>query len=163
MTANAQSKKKTGSAKARRSAARLAATQAVYQQLNNDQTVDDVINEYLSYRLGLPVDGQEMVTPDRTLFTAIVRGTHDRKDDLTGIILPLVHKSAEEEGSKSHDLDSLLMAILLCGGFELMAHHDIDVPVIISDYLHVTHAFYEQGESRLVNAVLDKIGTSLRS
>jgi N utilization substance protein B len=43
-----------------------------------------------------------------------------------------------------------------------LAHHDIDVPVIISDYLDITHAFYEGSESKLVNGVLDQISKAVR-
>ena len=54
------------------------------------------------------------------------------------------------------------MSIMLCGAYELMVHSDIDAPIVISDYLHVTHAFYDQGEHALVNAVLDSIRQTLQ-
>ena len=39
---------------------------------------------------------------------------------------------------------------------------DIDFPVIISDYMHVTHAFFDEPEEKLVNAVLDSIRKTVR-
>ncbi|MCB9980671.1 MAG: transcription antitermination factor NusB, partial [Rhodospirillales bacterium] len=42
-----------------------------------------------------------------------------------------------------------------------MAHLDIDPPLIISDYIHVTRSFYEGAESKLVNGILDSLKTTL--
>jgi N utilization substance protein B len=39
---------------------------------------------------------------------------------------------------------------------------DVDAPLIISDYLNVTHSFYDQGESKLVNAVLESVRVAVR-
>ena len=153
------------SRKARAGAARLAAVQAVYQQGKMGQNAAVVIAEYRDFRLGQPVEGEEMVAPDEALFSRIVQGVEARRGDLQAVIQGCltrkpVENSVEVDVDKS--LDPLLEALLLCGGFELMAHHDIDAPIVISDYLHVTHAYYDQGESRLVNAVLDKMSKVLR-
>ncbi|HEY8192256.1 MAG TPA: transcription antitermination factor NusB, partial [Alphaproteobacteria bacterium] len=143
MTSASQSAKPQGSKKARASAARLAAVQAVYQILANEQSSASVISEYKLHRLGKPVDGEEMVTPDGALFQTVVDGVYQRMNLLEEMI-----ESAMKSGKKSKPSEPLLMAILLCGAFELLANLDIDAPVIVSDYLNVTHAFYEQGESK---------------
>jgi N utilization substance protein B len=63
----------------------------------------------------------------------------------------------------SRSLEPLLTAILVCGTYELLAHPEIDAPIIISDYLHVTHGFFEGSESKLVNGILDALAKEVRS
>ena len=147
--------KKTGSQKARNSAARLLAVQAVYQMHKNDQAAEDVINEYLEHRTGLDIDGDEMVSPDQDHFSAVVRGVEEHIAQLGDMV-------AKNRGKETGDTEPLLKAIFLCGAFELMVLQAIDSPVIISDYLHVAHAFYEEGEAKLVNGLLDSIRKTVR-
>ena len=151
----APSKKEKGSKVARASAARLASVQAVYQILTNDQTAASVISEYRLHRFGEVLDGEEMVTPDGVLFHDVVNGVYARLNEVEDMV-----KAAMP--GKSLEKEPLLMAVMLCGAWELLSRLDVDTPVIVSDYLNVTHAFYDQGENKLVNAVLDKISTSVR-
>lgn len=144
--------KPQGSKIARASAARLAAVQAVYQILANQQSAASVISEYRLHRLGQPIEGEEMVTPDGILFQTVVDGVYQRMNALEDMIVAALQKSG-----KSKPSEPLLMSILLCGAYELLDNREVDAPVILSDYLNVTHAFYEQGESRLVNAILDAV------
>lgn len=157
MTEPEKQHKPQGSKIARASAARLAATQAVYQIMTNEQSAQSVVSEYKLYRLGKPVDDVEMVTPDGVLFQAIVEGVYERMNHLEGLVA-----DAAAKGGKTAPVEPLLMAVLLCGAWELFANHDIDAPVIVSDYLNVTHAFYEQGEAKLVNGMLDAIRQAVR-
>ena len=60
------------------------------------------------------------------------------------------------------EIDPLLKSILLCGVTELLSHQDIDAPIIIDDYLNVTHAFYEKQQVSFVNGILDKVASTLR-
>jgi len=156
-----------GSKKARRTAARMAAVQAVYQMYANDQPFKAVIEEYLSFRNGKPVDGIDMVPPDASLFRDIVQGVGSRRDDLESFVSAALKKQKRfeaiaDDDTKKAAAEPLLQAIMLCGAYELFAHHDIDAPIIISDYLNVTHAFYEQGEDRLINGVLDTVCKAVR-
>lgn len=157
MSESAQPKKPQGSKIARASAARLAAAQAVYQIITNEQTADAVVNEYRLYRLGKPVDDVEMVTPDGVLFEMIVKGVYERLNLLEEMIA-----DAAGKGGKKKPSEPLLLSIMLCGAFELLASPEVDAPVILSDYINVTHAFYEQGETKFVNGVLDAIKKATR-
>lgn len=152
--------KKTGSAKARNSAARLLAVQAVYQMHKNDQRAEDVIKEYLEHRIGVDIDGDEMVTPNEDHFALVVRGVAEHIAQLGEMVAQNRGKTAEESSPKK---EPLLQAIFLCGAFELMVLQAIDAPIIIADYLHVTHAFYDEGEARLVNALLDSLSKTVRN
>ena len=150
-------KKPQGSKIARATAARLAAVQAVYQMLANNQSAQSVISEYRLHRLGQAVDGVEMVTPDGVLFLKVVEGVYDRlntREEMLG--------AAFQKSNKTRPSEPLLMAVLLCGAYELLMNTEVDAPVILSDYLNVTHAFYETGESKLVNALLDAIKKAVR-
>ncbi len=147
------------SQKARNSAARLMAVQAVYQMHKNDQSAEEVIKEFLEHRTGVDVDGDEMVSPDQDHFALVVRGVEEHIAQLGEMVALNRGKTAEEVSPKK---EPLLQAIFLCGAFELMVLQAIDFPVIISDYLHVTHAFYDEGEAKLVNALLDSIRKTVR-
>ena len=148
--------KKTGSQKARNSAARLLAVQTVYQMHKNEQDAETAIKEYLEHRAGVDIDGDgEMVTPDQDHYALVVRGVTEHMAQL-GEMITL------NRGKELNKNEPLLNAIFLCGAFELMVLQAIDAPVIISDYVHVTQAFYEAGESKLTNALLDSIKKTVR-
>lgn len=157
MSESVQPKKPQGSKIARASAARLAAAQAVYQIITNEQSADAVVNEYRLYRLGKPVDDVEMVTPDGVLFEMIVKGVYERLNLLEDMIA-----DAAGKGGKKKPAEPLLLSIMLCGAFELLVNLDVDAPVIVADYLNVTHAFYEQGEAKFMNGVLDAVKLAVR-
>lgn len=158
-----QNNKKQGSKIARQTAARLAAVQAVYQMKANDQDAKSVISEFNDHRMGESLEGQDMVLPDGALFADIINGVQSRYDDIKGVIDACLSGHSKTKASGSLDsMESLLGSVLLCGGFELLAHNETDAPIIISDYLEVTHAFYEGGEAKLVNGVLDNVNKTLR-
>ena len=158
MTSNVSKKLSKGSAKARNSAARLLAVQAVYQMHKNDQKADEVIRELMEHRAGQDFegDGEIMVAPNEDHFNLLVRGVEEH-------IAQLAEMVAQNRGKETAvKAEPLLQAIFLCGAFELMVLQAIDYPVIISDYLHVTHAFFDEGEAKLVNALLDSIRKTVR-
>jgi len=148
--------KQTGSAKARKSSARLMAVQAVYQMHKNDQTAKDVVREYFDHRIGMEVDGQRMVSADREHFSNTVQGVEEHFDQLQDMIV----KNRNQERLTN---EPLLNALFLCGAYELMLRSDIDYPIILSDYVHVAQAFFDESESKLVNAVLDAIRGTVRN
>lgn len=147
------------SANAKRSSARLMAVQAVYQMAVNKKEPAFVVDEYLFLRKNMEIDGETMVEPDGTLFTDIVLGVAERLEDLKTI----VSANRPQKEGLSHADEPLLMAVFLCGAYELMARHDIDSPVIISSYVDVAKAFFTGGEPSLVNGVLDSIGKIIRA
>jgi N utilization substance protein B len=150
-----------GSPIARKSAARLAAVQAVYQMGLNDQKAPEVIAEFMEHRLGKSVDGEAMVRADGILFEQVVRGLELRIEDAKELVTKALGKRSSE--GKSAGVEPLLHAIMLCGTYELMAHGMTDAPVIISDYVNVAHSFYEDSAPQLVNGVLDTVSKAVRS
>ena len=152
---NAEAPKTSDSSQnARNSAARLAAVQALYQFKSNEDLVPMLVEEYRQYRLGKAIDEVETVMPDSLLFERILKGVTQHNDTVQEMLAAALNKDGQQ---KMVPAEPLLNAILSCGAYELMSHQDIDAPILIDDYLNVTHAFYDQGEHKLVNAVLDRV------
>jgi N utilization substance protein B len=141
------------SATARKKAARLMAVQAIYQMAVNRREPAFVIDEYIFLRKNMEVDGEKMVEPDESLFRDIVLGVAERHQDLTAIVAA---NRPKREDQVVVD-EPLLEAHLLCGTYELLAHQDVDFPVIISGYVEVAKAFFSGHEPKLINAVLDSV------
>lgn len=147
---------------AKNSAARLLAVQAVYQILGNNTNCDPkkVVQEFLTHRAGMEVDGELMVPPNEEHFCKVVEGVNEHSKQLMEMVSQNRLEGIKE--GQAAMLEPLLKAILLCGAFELMVLQSIDAPLIIADYMKVSHAFYEDGEAKMVNAVLDSIKKTVR-
>ncbi len=141
------------SAIARRKASRLMAVQAVYQMSVNRKAAPLVVDEYLHLRSGMDIDGETMVEPDKALFQSIVLGVAERHEDLQAIVEA---NRPRREGQSTAE-EPLLKATLLCGAYELLAHQDIDFPILISGYVDVAKAFFTGNEPALINGVLDSV------
>jgi len=153
-----ETQKKTvakGSLKARKTAARLMAVQAIYQSLQNEVSPSSLYEEYVTYRKGMEIDGEQMVEADMPTFQSLMSGITERWSDIQQIIKPRTEKIGRVE--------NLLAAVLICGTYELLAHNDVDTPIIISDYLDITVGFFDGNEPKLVNGILDAISKELRA
>jgi len=137
----------------RRSAARLAAVQALYQIEMASAPVETVIAEF--QRNG--IDPDHRGTFDEALFADLVRGASARRAELDARLADCLTPDWPLER-----LESVLRAILRAGAYELEARIDVPVPVIISEYLDIGHAFFAGKEPGLVNGVLDRLARSLR-
>lgn len=129
------------------------AVQAIYQMAVNKREPAFVIDEYIFLRKNMELDGEKMVEPDELLFRDIVLGVAERRDDL-GAIVSANRPKREDQIVVD---EPLLEAHLLCGSYELLAHQDIDFPIIISGYVDVAKAFFAGHEPKLINAVLDSV------
>lgn len=150
--------KPTGSAKARRSAARLAAVQGLYQIDLAGASSDTVIHEFARHRIGQEQDGEEFVTADPTLFADIVRGVQGRLAEVDQHLGGLLDRQWSLER-----MELLLRAILRAGSWELLANTAVAPHIIINDYIDVAHAFFAGREPGMVNGVLDKLARTLRA
>ncbi|HUJ97603.1 MAG TPA: transcription antitermination factor NusB [Stellaceae bacterium] len=148
---------RSGAATRRRSVARLAAVQALYQIDLSGAPPETVIAEFLKHRLGREIDGEQYGEADPALFADIVRGTIERRADLDTAISAVLTPDWPLER-----LETVLRAVLRAGAFELVARPDVPAPVAISEYLDIAHAFFSGKEPGLVNGVLDKLAHRLR-
>tara|TARA_Y100000590_G_scaffold467194_1_gene645246 strand:+ start:42639 stop:43112 length:474 start_codon:yes stop_codon:yes gene_type:complete len=155
VTEEKQNKAQKPSAKARKTAARLLASQAVYQSSLNEQPLKDVAKEYLDHRIGMEVDGEELVAANKELFSRILTGIAENKSDIGHV----VQANLKIDGKRT---EPLIKAILMCAAYELFACHDTDKGIIINDYLNVAHAFFDQKEVNLMNGILDAVAKALR-
>lgn len=142
-----------------RSAARLAAVQALYQLERSDEpNAKLVIEEYRAHRLGAEIEGDQYVDADAVLFADVTEGAWQRKDEWDAQITPCLN----EEWSLER-LESIIRAIFRAGAYELSARPDVPTKVIINEYLDIAHAFYDRAETSFVNGVLDKLARALRA
>ncbi len=141
----------------KRGAARLAAVQALYQMDLSDARVSDVVAEYEHMRLGQEVEGDLYLEADVSWFRGVVAGVV--KEQVT--LDPLIHDTLPEDWPLSR-IDTLLRSIMRCGVFELSTRKDVPSRVVISEYLDVAKAFFDEDEPKLVNGVLDRLARDLR-
>jgi N utilization substance protein B len=142
---------KTRNAKAR-SAARLAAVQALYQMDMTAIDMRQVIAEFEAHRLGKEVEGSQYCAAEAAFFRDIVEGVV--KEQLR--IDPLIDRHLAE-GWRLNRVDSILRAILRAGAFEMLKRKDVPARVVITEYVDLAHAFFEGEEPKVVNGILDKL------
>lgn len=140
---------------------RMLAVQALYQIIQTGAYTPDVTQEYLDTRIGMHLDEGEMARPDGTLFKKIMTNMHARMADIDEIVKSCMNKKQNDE-LKISETEPLLRSILLCGVCEILCHTDIDAPLIINDYLDVTHTFYEKSQVSLVNGIFDNARQAIR-
>ena len=149
--------RKTPSLGGRRRAARIAAVQALYQMALNGGTAEDIIREFIAYRLrGEEGTASGEPAVDIDLFADVVSGAAAREAEIDGAIA-----NALDKDRQFGRLEILMRSILRAGAYELMGRDDIDPALTISEYIAVADAFYNEREPALVNAVLDRIARSL--
>ncbi|MEM9330177.1 MAG: transcription antitermination factor NusB [Pseudomonadota bacterium] len=142
----------------KRGAARLAAVQALYQMDMTGARISDIIEEYENFRIGKEVDGDEYLDADLGWFRGLVSGVVNEQK----LLDPLIHNTLPDDWPLSR-IDTLLRAVLRCGGFELKNRKDVPGKVVISEYLEITKSFFEEDEPKLVNGVLDRMAKEIRS
>ena len=143
----------------RRSVARLAAVQAVYQlELNPGTEPESVVREFARHRFGHEIDGDQYAEADPALFADIVRGVAADQAELDSAI-----SAALTPDWPLPRLDSVLRAILRAGAYELVHRRDVPPRVSISEYTAVAYAFFTGKEPGLANGVLDTLARNLRA
>lgn len=145
----------------KRSAARLAAVQALYEMDIAGASSDGIVRDFLDARWTDPGgdSGAEFGGDvDNGLFTKIVRGV---SDDL-GSIDEMVAAALSSDWTVPR-LEVLVRAVLRAGAFELSTSGQVPSKVVINEYVDVAHAFFSGGEPGLVNGVLDRLARVLRA
>jgi N utilization substance protein B len=141
-----------------RSAARLAAVQAIYQQEMEGTPLPRLLHEFHEHRLGARIEDAQYHDAERDFFDDIVSGADARREDIDKLIGERL-----AEGWTLERLDRPMRAILRAGAYELIARPDVPVGTVISEYVDVAHAFYDKRESGFVNGLLDAIAKAARS
>ena len=135
-----------------RGSARLAAVQALYQMDVGEQTLEETLSQFESFRLGRELEGDQYLPADADYFRHIVRGVV-----LSQLKLDPIINSALQSGWPMTRIDATLRALLRAGVYELTERRDIPFRVIIREYVDVANAFYEDDVPGMVNGVLDAV------
>ena len=141
-----------------RSAARLAAVQALYQHDMEGTPLPRLLKEFHDHRLGATIEDEQYHDAERDFFDDIVTGADARREEIDALIAGKL-----AEGWTLERLDRPMRAILRAGASERGARADVPVGSVISEYVDVAHAFYDKRESGFVNGLLDAVAKNVRS
>lgn len=140
-----------------RSAARLAAVQALYQMDIASSPLQNVLTEFERHWIGREIEGERYEEAEEKHFRDVVEGVV--REQLT--LDPLIDKTLND-GWPLKRVESVLRATLRAGAYELNHRHDIPVRAIVSEYVDVAAAFLDKDDVGMVNAVLDKLARVAR-
>ena len=140
-----------------RSAARLAAVQALYQQSMEKTALARLLNEFHQHRLGQVIEDEHYADAEIDFFDDVVGGVDARRDELDEII-----SGKLADGWKISRLDKTMLQVLRAGAYELVARPDVPIGTVISEYVDVAKAFFDDREAKFVNGVLDAVSKQVR-
>ena len=140
-----------------RSAARLAAVQALYQLEMESTPMAQLLHEFHEHRLGATIEDVTYARAEVDFFNDVVKGVHARRDEIDVAI-----SAKLSEGWSIDRLDRPMRQIIRAGTYELLARNDLPAGVIINEYVDVADAFYAKREKGFVNGVLDAIAKAIR-
>jgi transcription antitermination protein NusB len=140
-----------------RSAARLAAVQALYQMDMTGIDLTEVLAEFEAHRLGQEIEGEQYCEAEAAFFRDLAEGVVREQLRLD----PLIDQQLAE-GWRLTRVDSILRAILRSGAYELFIRDDVPARVVITEYVDIAHAFFGEDEPRVVNGILDRLGHKAR-
>jgi N utilization substance protein B len=141
-----------------RSAARLAAVQALYQHEMEGTPRARLLDEFHQHRLGREIEDEHYAEADVAFFDDLVGGSLARRDEIDALLADRL-----AQGWTLARLDKTMLQILRAGAYELLARADVPVGTAISEYVDVAHAFFEEREAKFVNGVLDAVAKAVRS
>ncbi|TVV70863.1 transcription antitermination factor NusB [Sphingomonas solaris] len=141
-----------------RSAARLAAVQALYQREMENTPLPKLLDEFHQHRLGKTIEDVTYNDAEIDFFDDLVRGVDARRDEIdTAITAKLA------SGWTIERLDKPMRQILRAGTYELIARIDVPTGSVISEYVDVADAFYAKREKGFVNGLLDAVAKTVRA
>lgn len=149
-----------------RTAARLAAVQALYQAEHAGVSPETVLDEFVRHRVGGvageplsagPLDDGAAPGADVPLLARIVRGYAVNAEALDAVVTATL----AEEWPLAR-LDPVLRALLRAAAAELFDAKGPPARAVINEYMDVAHGFFGGEEPRFANGVLDRIARTLR-
>jgi len=141
-----------------RSAARLAAVQALYQQEMEGTPLRVLLHEFHRHRLGATIEDVEYADAEVDFFDDIVAGVDARRAEIDALIAGKL-----AQGWAFERLDKAMRQILRAGTYELLARIDVPTGTVVDEYVEVAKAFYARPEASFVNALLDAVAKAVRA
>lgn len=142
----------------KRSAARLAAVQALYQMEIATKGLNEVFAEFESHWMGREIEGDQYKPAESKLFRLLVNGVlHEQ--------IPIDRKVDQllADGWPLKRIEAIMRAVLRAGAYEIMFRPDTPIRVAISEYVDIASAFLERDEVGMINAVLDRLAKEMRA
>lgn len=153
-----EKRERDGEALTPRTAARVAAVQALYQMDMAGTDLNDVITEFTDERFSGETKDELVAAADRLFFAEVLRAVLRLQRQID----PMIDEQLAI-GWRLVRVDSILRAILRAGAAELMDRPDVPARVTINEYVNVAHLFFSEDEPKVVNGILDKLARKLRS
>ena len=135
-----------------RSAARLGAVQALYQQQMEGTSTVRLLDEFHQHRLGKVIEDEEYADADVDFFDDLVKGVEARRAEIDELLTARL-----ASGWTLARLDKTMLQILRAGSYELIARKDVPKAAAISEYVDVAKAFFDDREAKFVNGILDAV------
>lgn len=143
---------------ATRTAARLAAVQALYQMDMAGADANQVIQEFLDHRLSETAGSDPAKETDGPFFKDVVLGVVRTQRSID----PVLNEHLAQGWHLSR-IDSILRAILRSAAYEITEREDVPAKVIITEYLDIAHDFFDTEEPKVVNGILDRLARAQRA
>lgn len=150
------SEKQLPKATINKSAARLAAVQAIFTQHFSEEQKEtpQLTLEMIQHYHG---EGDD-IQPDAKFLNLLVEGVRENQDEIDTLI-----KEHLGETWSMERIGTLMQSILRPAVFELLKLDEIPFKAIINEYVDIAHAFFEDDkEVAFVNGVLDRIREKVR-
>lgn len=140
-----------------RSAARLAASQALYQMEVAEKGLNDIVAEFEAHWIGREIEGDAYNPAELDFFRDVVSGVLREQTQ--------VDRGIDETLAKGWPLrriEALMRAILRAAYYELRSRPDVPSRVAVTEYVDIAAAFYGPEECGMINAVLDALARRTR-
>jgi N utilization substance protein B len=132
--------------------------QALYQMDLAGTGLNEIMTEFEGHWLGGEVEGDQYRPAEAAYFRDIVGGVVREQATLDPQI-----DAALTRGWPLKRIEAVLRAVLRAGAYELACRADVPARVVMSEYVDVAHAFVDDEETGMVNAVLDQLAHQLRA
>ena len=133
-----------------RSATRLYVIQALFQMEQLDQSIDQVVEEFITHRFAAHYEEGQMLAGDKTFFKSILGAAVNYQASID----QLTDRALIEKWPIAR-IDPTLRSLFRSAAAEIV---QIKTPpkIVITEYVAIAHAFFPDGkEPNFVNAVLD--------
>jgi len=141
-----------------RAAARLNATQALYQMEVAAKGINEILAEFETHWIGRVIEGDQYKPAELEFFRDVLNGVLNDQVAIDQLI-----DATLARGWPLARVEAVMRAVLRAATYELKKRKDIPGRVVITEYVDVAAAFLGREETGMINAVLDKVARELRA
>jgi N utilization substance protein B len=141
-----------------RAAARLNATQALYQMEVAAKGLNEILAEFETHWIGREIEGDQYKPAELEFFRDVLNGVLNDQVAIDQLI-----DATLARGWPLARVEAVMRAVLRAATYELKKRKDIPGRVVITEYVDVAAAFLGREETGMINAVLDKVARELRA